>query len=169
MPTSQSNDLNRLGLDRRSLLRCAVWGSGWLTLSGSLAFGASDFWNKKQASDLSADEINTLRNKSPWAKKVSSEVISNRAAKMDSKDRNFGGMASADGNGLSKISRGGGPAPMSPGVSSTQTVEVVVRWESAKPLLEATKAALPQPFESHYAVSITGLPLRRSNGANGSR
>ncbi|MGD1071360.1 MAG: hypothetical protein ABSB15_14560 [Bryobacteraceae bacterium] len=147
-------------MNRRALLRRAAMGSGWLTISGSLAFGASDFWNKKQASDLSPDEVNTLRNKSPWAKKVSSEVISNRAAKMDTKGRNFGGMASADGNGLSKISRGGGPAPMSPGVSGSQNIDVVVRWESAKPLLEATKVALPQPFENHYAVSISGLPLK---------
>jgi hypothetical protein len=155
-------DLNQAGLNRRSLLRQAAAGSGWLILSGSLARAASDFWNKKQASDLSADEIAQLRNKSPWAKKVQSEVTAGRAARMDSKGSKgtFGGMSSADSNGLSKLSRGAGqPNPLSPGVSGTQTLDVVVRWESAKPLLEATKVALPQPFESHYAVSITGVPL----------
>jgi len=34
----------------------------------------------------------------------------------------------------------------------------VIRWESAAPVLAATKFQLPEPLAEHYAVSITGLP-----------
>ena len=34
----------------------------------------------------------------------------------------------------------------------------MVRWETAKPVMEATKIQLPAAFDNHYAVSVTGLP-----------
>jgi hypothetical protein len=39
-----------------------------------------------------------------------------------------------------------------------QGPEVIIRWESAAPVLGATKFQLPAPLAEHYAVSITGLP-----------
>jgi len=34
-----------------------------------------------------------------------------------------------------------------------------VRWESAKPILEAMKAPLPEQFANHYVISVNGIPL----------
>ena len=36
---------------------------------------------------------------------------------------------------------------------------IIVRWESAQPILDALKAALPADFEGHYVVSVTNLPI----------
>ena len=35
----------------------------------------------------------------------------------------------------------------------------MVRWESARPILEAMKAPLPEAFEGHYVISVNGIPL----------
>jgi len=35
---------------------------------------------------------------------------------------------------------------------------VIVRWENARPVLDATKIHLPPELESTYAISVTGLP-----------
>ena len=40
-----------------------------------------------------------------------------------------------------------------------QSVQGTVRWESAKPVVEAMKAPLPDAFASHYVISISGFPL----------
>jgi len=46
--------------------------------------------------------------------------------------------------------RGGGPS---------QTFQGTVRWESAKPVLEAMKAPLPEVFANHYVIGVSGFPM----------
>ena len=36
----------------------------------AVTLGAEEFWNKKQPGEWSADELNTLLTKSPWAKEA---------------------------------------------------------------------------------------------------
>ena len=43
----------------------------------------------------------------------------------------------------------------------------VVRWESAKPVLEATKTPLPDAFANHYVIGVSGIPIL--SGRNVSR
>jgi hypothetical protein len=155
---------------RRNLLLRASAGSGWLAFSGVRLFAASDFWNKKEPDDWSEQEREALKTKSPWAKKIRGEGGfggrgGGRSSSMDSSGSkgSFGGMSGADSNGISTGGgggrRGGGggggdmgaaPAPQGP--------EVVIRWESAAPVLAATKFQLPPALAGHYAISITGLP-----------
>ena len=46
-----------------------------------------------------------------------------------------------------------------------QTFKGIVRWESAKPVLEASKSTMSDAFANHYVISLTGFPLggRRSD------
>src|SRR6267154_243236 len=91
------------GLNRRSLLcRVAGW-TGLPVFTGPRAFGASDFWNRKEPPEWSEDEIDRLRNKSPWSKRVRSETAGGPAVSMDSQGSrgSFGGMSGADNNGIS--------------------------------------------------------------------
>jgi len=37
-----------------------------------------------------------------------------------------------------------------------------VRWESAKPVLDALKAPLPDAFANHYVIAVIGFPLPAS-------
>jgi hypothetical protein len=138
-----------------------------LLASGLRLDGASDFWNKKASEDWSASEVDQLKNKSPWARKVRAEVGGGRAGAMNrgGSPGTFGGMTGADANGLSAgngrsrtssadLANAGAGA----GGGTSQGPEVVVRWETAKPVMEATKIQLPAAFDNHYAVSVTGLP-----------
>jgi hypothetical protein len=36
---------------------------------------------------------------------------------------------------------------------------VTIRWESAQPVLDATKEKLPAEFNGHYVIAVAGLPL----------
>ena len=40
-----------------------------------------------------------------------------------------------------------------------QTFKGLVRWESAQPVLEAAKAALPDAFANRYVISVSGFPI----------
>lgn len=132
--------------------------AGGLLSAASSAFGTSGFWNKKQPSEWSAEEIEKLKTNSPWAKRTPLNLKTTQASKNLSMDSGgskgtFGGMRGADSNGLSNGGgRGGG------GAERKGTSEVTVRWESAKPMLGATKRILPPIFENSYAISVTGLP-----------
>jgi hypothetical protein len=35
----------------------------------------------------------------------------------------------------------------------------VVRWESAKPVLEALRTPLPEALANHYVISVSGIPM----------
>lgn len=49
---------------------------------------------------------------------------------------------------------GGGGTPR-----STQQYKGIVRWESAKPIQEAGKTPLGDPFAGHYVIAVIGFPL----------
>ena len=91
-----------------------------------LSAGDSEFWNRKDPSEWSADEVDRLITKSPWAKEIT--VLQEQSGQ---KRR---GRAAGQFNG-------------------------VVRWESAKPVLEAMKTSLPAEFSNHYVISVSGIPM----------
>jgi hypothetical protein len=163
-------------LNRRSLFRAAT-GGGWLALGSRFAFAASDFWNKKEPTDWTPQEIEALKTKSPWAKKIHGEMAGGGARGAGGQGGGggsrgggggfggggFGGGEEGGGGGGGRGggggSRGGGGGEGGGGGSSVQQgPEVVVRWENATPVLEATKLTLPPNLENHYAISVTGLP-----------
>src|SRR5947209_7229477 len=45
------------------------------------------------------------------------------------------------------------------GRQSAESFKATIRWESAKPILEALKTPLPEAFADHYVISVSGLPL----------
>jgi hypothetical protein len=160
---------------RRTLLLKIATGSIWLTVSREQAFSASDFWNTKPSSQWSAEEVDRLRSKSPWSKKLRLE-IAGAAATMDAQGSrgSFGGMSGADRNGIAGTGGGtrGGQAstgldgPAGAGTQGgTQGPEAVICWESARPIIEATKVELPSSFRDHYALSVGGMPLQTLRSA----
>lgn len=162
--------------DRRSFVRLSA-GAGLAMLSDGLLFGASDFWNRKEPAGWSAEEIEQLRTKSPWSKKVRA-TLSGRGAPRDRRSVGGAGSMSAESNGmrggggnggLGDFGGGGGRGGravgdslenMAPGASAPQGPELIVRWESAAPLLEAEKTQLPPSLRNRYVISVTGVPPR---------
>jgi hypothetical protein len=45
------------------------------------------------------------------------------------------------------------------GRGNASSYKGIVRWESAKPILEATKSTLPETFANHYVIAVSGIPL----------
>ena len=162
---------------RRRLLGL-VGAAGFSLLTTPLAFAASDFWNKKPFAEWSEQEIEQLKTKSPWAKKIRGEMAGGggRAGGGGGDEAGGGGrgggrggngglagggIASADSNGIGgggggRGGRGGGGG--GGGEFAAQGPEVVVRWESAGPLSDIKKEKMPKEIDGHYAISVTGLP-----------
>jgi len=156
---------------RRALLQSLSF-----VVAEPLLFAASDFWNKKQPGEWSAAEVQQLITKSPWAKKVRGEMESGGPSVGPiggggggrRGGGGGGGMGSADegesggggGGGGRGGGGGGGGADLGGGAGrgAPQAPEVVIRWETAKPISDAVKLTLPPALDNHYAVGIVGLP-----------
>ncbi len=124
-------------LGRRGFLIGAL-GSGVVLTRASRLFAATEFWNAKDPSTWTEEEIVTMTTKSPWVKEA---VPSIRNA-----DDPTGGSVLGDASG-GRMGRRRTP------------VKVIVRWESAQPILDALRAPLAADFEGHYVLSVTNLPF----------
>jgi hypothetical protein len=60
--------------------------------------------------------------------------------------------------------RGGGGRP-----TGRSQVKGTVRWESAKPILEALKTSLGEEFAGHYVISVNGFPFPAGRGRGSER
>ena len=108
--------------------------SDWLVSAKS-----SPFWNNKDPSKWSPDEIQQLTNDSPWARPVDAQLAGNSAA---------------PGTGRrGRMGRSGGTTP------NVTMFRGVARWLSAKPMLLALKLQLPKDFADHYVIGVSGIPL----------
>jgi len=121
-------------------------------LLGSAGFACRaaivEFWEKKPPAEWTTEEIDRLITKSPWAKEVNAEYAAREHGGGPvgiGIPGVGGGRRGRNGNG----GRGG----------AASSYKGIVRWESAKPILEAMKSPLPDQFEGHYVISVNGLPL----------
>jgi hypothetical protein len=128
---------------RRRFLIGAL-GSGVTLIDASRLFAGAPFWNAKDPSAWTEEEIIILTSKSPWV----------REAAVDIKNPD-------DPTGGSVLGEGGGKGMGQRRVSSA----CIVRWESAQPILDALRAPLPADFDGHHVVSVTNLPtaVRRTS------
>jgi hypothetical protein len=117
---------------RRRFLIGAL-GSGMTLTQASRIFAATDFWNAKDPSKWTEEEIDILTSKSPWVR----EAVPN----IRNADDPTGGRV------IPEAGRRGAPP------------KVIVRWESAQPILDALKAPLAADLAGHYVVSVTNLPF----------
>jgi hypothetical protein len=142
------------GLTRRGVLTIAC-GAATARLYG---FGP-DFWNKKDPSEWSSQEIDQLTSKSPWAKEVSASAPGeygnggsrSSSPRVGGSIPGIGGIGGGGGGGGRR--NGGGGAP------PVQSHSGTVRWESAQPILDAMKSKVPEAFSNHYVISVSGFPL----------
>lgn len=137
---------------RRNIL-CILGGVAATSSTRLFAFSA-DFWNRKDPQEWSSDEINQIASKSPWAKEVSASYTPQHGGLNPDLSTGLGGHRSREGPGI--------PSQMYKGT---------IRWESAKPIMDALKAPLAETFANHYVISVTGFPAnelggRKSHGQN---
>ena len=124
--------------------------SGVAFTPASRLFAANDFWNTKDPSTWSEDEIVLITSKSPWAR---ASVPGFKGA--------------ADPTGISS----GAPVDTGRGAGARRISgpqNVTIRWESAQPIRDALRAPLPPDFDGHYVISVTNLPIApRGRGPQG--
>jgi hypothetical protein len=162
---------NAFAPTRRRMLAIAA---GAVTGSIRMYAFSSDFWNKKDPSQWSSKEIEELTSKSPWAKEVSAQSSSEQRDDGDmSGPRSRGGGGGGGGMGAPRIGGMGIPGMGGGGMGgggmgrgrgrggrqAAQSFKATIRWESAKPILEALKTPLPEAFADHYVISVSGLPV----------
>jgi hypothetical protein len=123
---------------RRRFLIGAL-GSGVTLMHASLVFAGTPFWNGKDPSTWTEEEIVMLTSKSPWTREAVPDIIKN------AEDPTGGSVLGESSGG--KMGRRRAP------------LTVIVRWESAQPILDALRAPLPADFAGHYVLSVTNLPL----------
>jgi len=134
------------------------WATGIGTGLGLLAtaelFGANQFWNKKEPSAWTTDEVLKLATKSPWA--IVARVLPNPGRDRGSFDSTAPDLSSGNAGGRSGNNRLGD-------VAVIPVDEVTVVWESAQPLIDALKTTFPRDFANHYVIGVNELPRLEGN------
>jgi hypothetical protein len=149
-------------LSRRAIFRLA--GAASVASFGRLYASESQFWNKKDPADWTGAEVDELTNKSPWAKEI---TVSGPSQGSQGYPPGGGGGYPGGGGGYPG---GGYPGGMGiPGIGGMgrrrggmppgQSYKAVVRWQSAKVILDATKTPLPKEFTNHYVIAVGGIPV----------
>jgi len=141
---------------------------------------AGDVW-KRNSSEWSAKDVETILTKSPWARTVkvefkvgdlaSPQKVGNITGPPPSGVTNQGGGGTRNetgGNpiGGAPVGRGGIPAE----AGDLPKFQAVVRWESAVPLQRARKVEASSPAANRYVISVTGfpmMPVKAEAGDNG--
>ena len=118
-------------------------------LAGGLApvrsWAAKEFWNDKNPSDWTAEEIDLLLNKSPWAK--------------DAAISYYGGQNGPLSNtlpGERSRSPRNASSGTSPSAASPAAWKAIIRWESALPVRQALKLAPSPDIEKFYILNMVG-------------
>jgi hypothetical protein len=157
--------------------------AAWLPLDATSA----DFWNRKAPADWTTEEIDRLITKSPWAKQIKAQYAPGVSAAariapgIPAPVRVAAAIAPVGCPGGMGRSRGGGIGLGIPGIGgiglpggmgggrrngggpsrggAASPYEGTVRWDSARPILDALKSPLPEAFEGRYVISVSGIPL----------
>ena len=117
---------------------------------------SSDFWNEKQPADWSAQEVQRLRTNSPWAREGVAQLASENMRGRKGDRVPYGG---PNGTGLGGVPSGTGP------VDGRPKIKVLIRWESAEPILAATPGQPSADAARFYVISVAGfLPAGVSAG-----
>ncbi len=128
-----------------------------------LCAGSSEFWEKKPPEEWTSAEINHLVTHSPWAKQVNAEFNSSGGGGRRSPGgggiRLPGGIG-FPGGGMGGGRMGGGRGGRG-GSGPAQQTTGTVRWESAKPVLEALKVSMPESLADRYVIGVSGFPSIR--------
>jgi hypothetical protein len=158
---------------------------------GSLLVSGADFWKDKQSSEWSSKDVKRMLTNSPWAKEVALEGGGGMPAGGGGGrgggrrgggggmgggmpgggigGADTGGFGGAGGDGMDGAGggrAGGGAGMEGDGGPTMSAVKIVVRWETAAPVREASRAA-EAPYASkiaewepqYYVITTSGMPF----------
>jgi hypothetical protein len=165
-----------------------------LLLACAVCLWAADFWTTKPYTDWSAKELQKIMSDSPWAHRVDVELsvrMPSVASQSEGKGRGKGGgggggeIATAEGGRSSGADLNGPPGGTGgPGGTDgpvTQTMPVMLIWQTALPVKQAlakakmgaevaTSAEAKAFFEReepYIVLNLTGLPVTAAKAGEG--
>ena len=112
------------------------------------AWAFDEFWNHKDPSDWTPEEVKQVLSQSPWAKAAS--VYNNTGASGPLGSSRSGGGGRRRGGGGGSVTNNPGP----PG--GPNNWKSIVRWESALPVREALKRKLKPEDAEDYIIALIG-------------
>ncbi len=157
----------QLVFSRRNLLWLA--GAGIISFRHAYGFGGKEFWESKDPGEWNSDEIARLLSKSPWAKSTTAETTKtqkNSAPNASIPNGMPNPRSTRNTGGLGKMPGGNGGGNRNPSSKIVTTYRGTVVWESAAPVRAALKTKLPDGFEGHYVLGMSGVPLTKSDSKN---
>jgi len=134
------------------------------TFAAAWIAGAGDtrrFWNEKEPAEWSEQEVRRLQTDSPWARAGSAEVVLEDKHGQETARGRKGDrvpIIGPDGKELAtrtEPTEAAGPGPSGP----LPKINVLVRWESAEPLLAATPGQSAADAAKFYVISVSGLMI----------
>lgn len=139
--------------------------AGFVPAAQLLRAAGKDFWNTKKPEEWSTKEVEVLLSDSPWAREASMEF---NAEGMGGGMGGPGGGMGGPGGGMGGPGGGmGGPGGGMGGPPGMGDMKATVRWESAAPVAAAQKIEPPANAQTHYVISVSGLPAMRGRGPGG--
>jgi hypothetical protein len=108
------------------------------------ALPAKDFWNEKDPSDWTVDEIEQLLSKSPWAREASVSYYGGQNGPL------------GDNTGSRRQPRGNASSGSSPSAASPADFKAILRWESALPVRKALNLKDSPDIEKFYILNMVG-------------
>ena len=136
---------------------------------------AAEFWQDKDPSQWTEKEFARLRENSPWSHDASVHFNMGQMGGMPGGRGGMGGPGGGMGRGGGMGGPGGAPPEMEAGgpAGGMSSPTVLVRWESAAPLLvvasrggqEDTPQAIAKWAHEYYVISVSGLSAPGGRGA----
>jgi hypothetical protein len=131
----------------------------WIAIAGAATLNilfeskaiAAEFWDKKEPSDWTSEEVVLLTTKSPWAKDTR---VDRR-----SKGRGAAGEKPEIDPTVDPANQGGRGFRNTTMNTQGKSSSVTVTWESAQPIFDALKYPMPAEFGDHYVIGVKDLPI----------
>ncbi len=138
---------------RRNTLLAAFGFSGALALLGATL----EFWDQKDPKDWTADQVQEMLTRSPWARPASVSFFNNGPGGYGA---GVGGRAGAGLGGVGRTSQrsstSGRGGTANDAASDPGTFRAVVRWESSKPVQAAEKSKTGDIDGGFYILALIG-------------
>lgn len=129
-----------------------------LALLGATLFGATlDFWDQQDPKDWTADQVQEMLTRSPWARPASVSFFNNGPGGYGA---GIGGRAGAGLGGVGRTSQQSGAAgrggAANNSASDPGSFRAMVRWQSSKPVQAAEKSKPGDGDSGFYILALIG-------------
>ncbi|MGA3203504.1 MAG: hypothetical protein ABSF12_13550 [Bryobacteraceae bacterium] len=129
-------------MTRRTALQVGF--AGCVAAARCRGYYAKEFWNERKPSEWTAEEIQLLLNKSPWARDAAVSYYGGQNGPLST---SLPGQHSRGSNGSNRGS---------PSAGSPADFKAIIRWQSALPVREAMKASPLPDVEKFYILNMVG-------------